>query len=268
MTAPDTGPEVVDPGMPPEGSAAGSPSRKRVSDRRRLVSALVRPGKGQLVAAILLLALGYAAVTQVRFYNQSDTYAGARQSDLVSLLNSLSLSTNRMQREITRLTETRDSLRTDSDAKQTALDLAKQQETTLSILAGTVPVIGPGVQVTIRDPASVVSVESMLNGVSELRDAGAEAIAINGVRVVASTAFGQDDSGSLLVDGTALRSPYEISVIGDPQTLKSAVSFQGGFAFEVRAAGAKMSVETADSVAIAAVVTPERAQYATPSASE
>jgi uncharacterized protein YlxW (UPF0749 family) len=252
----------------PDAGSTGAAATGRVSDRRRLLRALLRPGKGQIIAAVLLLALGYAAVTQVRAHGQSDSYAGARQSDLVTLLNSLSLATSRMQREVSRLTETRDSLQTDSNSKQTALDLAKQQASTLAIIAGTVPVVGPGVRVTIHDSASVVSVESLLNGVSELRDAGAEAIAINGTRVVASTAFEQDNEGHLVVGGSPLQSPYVIDVIGDPQTLKSAVSFEGGFAFEVRAAGARLNVQTSDAIEIAAVVTVAPAQYATPSTSE
>ncbi len=211
----------------------------RVSDRRRLLRALLRPGKGQVIAAVLLLALGYAAVTQVRAHGQSDSYAGARQSDLVTLLNSLSLATEP------------DAARgqpTDRDARLPADRLQRQADRPRSRQAAgehawpsspaRSPWSGPGVRVTIHDSASVVSVESLLNGVSELRDAGAEAIAINGTRVVASTAFEQDsDGGHLVVGGSPLQSPYVIDVIGDPQTLKSAVSFEGGFAFEVRARG-------------------------------
>lgn len=221
-----------------------------------------------MIAAVLLLVLGFGAVIQLRARGTADPYQGARQSDLVSLLNSLSLSTSRIQREITRLTQTRDSLANDSNAKQTALNLAKEQETNLAIIAGTIPVTGPGVVVTIHDPGSVVSVESLLNGISELRDAGAEAIAINGTRVVASTAFQQDSEGNLEVDGVQLKTPYVINVIGDPQTLKSAVSFEGGFAFEVRAAGATLGVRTSDSIAIAAVVSLSPSHYASAAPSE
>jgi uncharacterized protein YlxW (UPF0749 family) len=242
--------------------------QKPSTGRQRLMQALMRPRKGQLIAGLLLLALGFAGVTQVRTHGSSGTYAGARQSDLVSLLNSLSSSTSRIQREINRLTQTRDSLKSDSNAKETALNLAKEQETTLSIVAGTIPVTGPGVRITIRDSGSVVSVESLVNGVSELRDAGAEAIAINGTRVVASTAFAQDSQGHLMVGGTQLSTPYVVSVIGYPETLKSAVAFQGGFAFEVRAAGARLGVRTSDSVDIAAVVSVTPALYASPAPPE
>ena len=67
----------------------------------------------------------------------------------------------------------------------------------LGILAGTVPATGPGVTITIDDPDGAVTRPTLLDGVEELRDAGAEAIEINdSVRVVASTSFTDGDGGS------------------------------------------------------------------------
>ena len=58
----------------------------------------------------------------------------------------------------------------------------------LRILTGTVAATGPGVTLTIDDPDGSVTAATLLDGVEELRDAGAEAIEINdSVRVVAST---------------------------------------------------------------------------------
>ena len=76
---------------------------------------------------------------------------------------------------------------------------------TLDILAGTVPVTGPGIRITIEEVDGPVDIDSLLDTVQELRTAGAEAMQINGeVRVVAQTSF-EDGVGGIDVDGTAAR---------------------------------------------------------------
>lgn len=232
--------------------------------RERLRVALLRPGRGQVITAVLLLLLGFAAVTQVKARDRDDTYAGARQSDLVSLINSLALSTSRTEGEIARLTETRDSLRNDANARETAIELAQQQTITMGLIVGTLPAIGPGIRITIQDEETQVPMEALLNGLSELRDAGAEAIEINGVRVVASTVLAEGSSTGLEVGGVALTAPYIIEVIGDTATLRSAVTFEGGLAFEVRSAGASLDISGASAIEIASVVTVATPRYAEP----
>ena len=134
------------------------------------------------------------------------------------------------------LQRTRDALRSDTRSRRTALERAQQQATTLGILAGTVPVVGPGVRVTVTDDKGGVGSNQLLEGLEELRDAGAEAIELNDkVRVVAQTSL-KDTRGGSLVDGTLLKSPFVIEAIGNAPSLATALDFKGGFTDEVRAA--------------------------------
>ncbi len=145
---------------------------------------------------MLLALLGFAAVTQVKANEQDDQYVGARQGDLIQYINNLSLASQRAESEIARLQRTRDALRSDTRARRTALDRAQQQATTLGILAGTVPVVGPGVRVTVTDDKGGVGSNQLLEGLEELRDAGAEAIELNDkVRVVAQTSLKDTGGG-------------------------------------------------------------------------
>ena len=76
--------------------------------RQRLLAALTRPGsRGQLTAAILLAVVGFAGVVQVQSTEENDVYAGARQEDLIQLLNSLGLASQRAENEIAELEQTR-----------------------------------------------------------------------------------------------------------------------------------------------------------------
>jgi uncharacterized protein YlxW (UPF0749 family) len=242
---------------------SGATEPPPLDGRARLVAALRRPGsRGQVTAAVLLAVLGFAAVTQVRSNSRDDNYVGARQGDLIQYINNASLASRRAETEIARLQQTRDSLGDDTLARRTALARAREQAGTLGILAGTVPAVGPGVRVTVTDAGTSVGTNQLLNGLQELRDAGAEVIELNGrVRVVAQTSL-QDTAGGVLVDGQRLEAPYVIEAIGDPETLATALDFTGGFIAGVKTVGGKVQVKQLDKVEITTVREAAAPRYA------
>ncbi|MDI6908420.1 DUF881 domain-containing protein [Nocardioides sp.] len=233
--------------------------------RQRLLRALVRPSRSQAVVAVLLAVLGYAAVTQVRFNEVDNTYGSLREQDLIDVLNGLAGTSQRAEAEIARLQRTRDDLLSDTGSREAALAQAQQEADTLAILAGLVPVTGPGIRVTVTEQTGVVGVQSMVDTLQELRTAGAEAIQINGqVRVVADTAV-EDVSGGLLVGGQMVTSPYVIDVIGEPHTLASSgIDFPDGPRDLFQDDGASVVVDELASLDIESVVKPERPEYAEP----
>lgn len=235
------------------------------SGRRKLWSALTgRPSKGQLVAGALLAVLGYAATVQIQLTRSSTDFAGQSRGDLVELLDSLSGAANRAQQQISDLQNQRDELQSGSSSRAAAIAAEQQRLEDLQILAGSVGAQGPGVTVTIADPQSSVTASSLLNGVEELRDAGAEAIQINTtVRVVQSSWFG-GLPGALTVDGRAIRAPYVIRVIGSAHTLSDAVGFPGGLADEISSLGGNVTVQENDSLDITALHPVTTPQYARP----
>lgn len=205
--------------LPPDAPANG---------RQRLQSALLRPSRAQAVVALLLALLAFATITQVRANRVDDSFAGYREQDLIDVLNGLAGTTQRAESEIARLEKARDRLRSDTTQHQAALAQAQKETDTLNILAGLVPVTGPGIRLTITEQDLGVTVGVFLNTIEELRAAGAEAIQINGkVRVVAQTSF-TDALGGLLVDGQILSSPYVIDAIGAPDTLSGALTYPSG----------------------------------------
>ena len=244
--------------------------------RRRALRELAHPhwSRGQAVAAVLLAGLGFAAAVQVRSNDQDQNFTGARQADLISLIDSLSLAAERARDEIDQLTRTRDQLRGSTSNEAAALQLAREQERTWGILAGTLAVRGPGVRVTVDPRGAGVGTDQILNGLQELRDAGAESIEINDrVRVVAQTAItdtagggggGGGDVSGIRVDGVALQPPYVIDAIGDPDTLAKGIDFQGGFVTEVEEVGGAVRVERAQRIEITALHATQKLRYATP----
>lgn len=235
------------------------------SGRDRLLAAMRRPGsRAQLTAALLLAVVGFASVVQVQATEEDDVYAGMRQEDMLQLLNSLAAASERTENQIAELEQTRSSLRNNTESRQAALETARQQANVLGILAGTLPAVGPGVVVTVEDPQGKVGIDQLLNGLEELRDAGAEAIEINDtVRVIAQTSLDVGDTG-IVVDGQPVSPPYTIEAIGDSHTLAQGLDFPGGFNDTVESIGGNVLVDEASSVEIATTREPEQSEYAQP----
>ncbi|WP_310963420.1 DUF881 domain-containing protein [Nocardioides terrisoli] len=230
----------------------------------RLRRSLLHPSRAQLGVAALLGVLMFAAVTQVRLYGQSNAYSGLRQSDLVQALNGLSAASARSDAEISQLERTRDALRNNSEQRTAALAQAQKELTTLGILAGTLPAHGPGLEIVVSDPKGQYRVNHLLDGIEALRDAGAEAMQMNGqVRIVAQTSF-EDAEGGIDVDGRLLTPPYTIDVIGDPTTLATALNFPGGFKDDVALDEGTTKVTRKKDVEINVTRTPTNPHYATP----
>jgi len=253
--------------MPDTGTPPTPPTPPPPTDGRdRLVASLRKPGsRGQITAGVLMVVLGFAAVVQVRSNSQDAEYVGARQDELISLINSLSLASQRAENEIAQLEQTRNSLLNDTQARRTALERARQRADELGILAGTVPAVGPGVTVTVEDPDSAVGANQLINGIQELRDAGAEAIELNDtVRVVAQTSLRDGTEGGVLVDGEQITAPYVVEAIGGPHNLASALDLRRGFSYEVEQVGGAVAVARTDSIEIATVHETPTSEYANP----
>ena len=121
-------PDPMPDPMPDEPTGPEQPPAEEPTGRDRLVASLRKPGgRGQITAGVLMLVLGFAAVVQVRSNTTDAEYVGARQDELINLINSLSLASDRAENEIAELEETRNSLLNDTQARRTALERARQR---------------------------------------------------------------------------------------------------------------------------------------------
>jgi uncharacterized protein YlxW (UPF0749 family) len=251
------------PEAPPESTAPAGAGADDAG-RQRLRDALLRPSRGQLVVGVLLAALGFAAITQVRTNTTDNTYAGYREQDLVDVLSGLAGTSEKAQRQLTQLEATRRQLEQNKADQQAALQAAQKQAQELSILAGWVPVTGPGIRITVTEGPRTVDVDAVLDTIEELRSAGAEAMQVNGqVRLVAQSAV-ESAPGGLRIDGTLLTSPYVFDVIGDPKTLEGALSLIDGPVAQFKDAGATVTVQEEKALDITAVRTPTTPEFAQP----
>ena len=120
-----------------------------------------------------------------------------------------------------------------------------------------------------HDRDGVIDSAVLLDAVQELRDAGAEAIQIDDVRVVASTWFDDVPSGVGVVGRRArsLASPYRCWRSATSATLATALEIPGGVVDTVRTAGGRIDDHPGDAGRRDRVAAASTPQYARPAPS-
>ncbi|MEU1004994.1 DUF881 domain-containing protein [Streptomyces tibetensis] len=236
----------------------------RLTGRQRLAQGVWPPRvtRAQLIVAVLLFGLGFGLAVQVASNSDSDNaLRGARQEDLVRILDELDDRTQRLEDEKQGLEKQRDELENSSDQAEEARKQTVEKERQLGILAGTVPAQGPGITMTIQDTKGTVEADMLLDAIQELRAAGAEAIQVNGVRVVAGT-YLTDSGKGVGVDGNKINAPYRFKVIGKPQDLEPALNIPGGVVQTLEKEQATVTIERSTDIVVDALRAAKRPDYA------
>jgi uncharacterized protein YlxW (UPF0749 family) len=172
--------------------------------------------------------VGFLLVSQFRGTQRfSQRLSAESEGDLARILASLTTEADSLRDEISALKLQLVDLEASSRSDEAAAKAADDQLQALQVLAGTVPVAGPGITLDIQDPGGSVGYDTLIDVVQELRDAGAEAVAVNGQRVGVSSAFATAQ-GKVTLDGVVLTQPFRVTAIGQPATLESGLKIPGG----------------------------------------
>ncbi len=120
----------------------------------------------------------------------------------------------------------------------------------LMVVSGAAAASGPGVRVTVSAPINPLDMQDLIN---ELRNAGAEAMAINGQRIVVNSVVAREGSDLVLGD-QVLTSPYVLEAIGQPDTIETALLRRGGLVglLEYAYPGLKIAVNQTDNLTLVA----------------
>jgi len=212
----------------------------------------------RLCLAAALLGLGVATVAQLRTQrNLQKTWYD--EDEQVVLLSELVDSNQRLRSEIATLS----AQQTASEAQRpgTVLEELVANLNRVRTLNGVAVVAGPGIEVVLDGPLNALDLQDTLN---ELRNAGAEAIALNGLRLVVDSAFDVGQGGELRVGGQVVRRPYRLQAIGDPQTMEAALLRRGGLLSFLERSYPALSVQVVqrDRLVLDASRTPVTLQYA------
>lgn len=173
---------------------------------------------------VVCFAIGVLLAAQYQTQNRSLRSASAPSSaDQAAIIGNLYENNLALRREVTSLQAKLDEY--ERSMRSGDVEDAVQAVNRLRLVNGLSEVTGPGVVVTVN---GAVRPQELLDLVNELRNAGAEALALNEERIVARSAF-SGDTRQVLVNRRPMQPPYIVRAIGHPDTLERALLRKGGF---------------------------------------
>lgn len=186
----------------------------------------MRTRNGAIAASIVALFLGLLAVTQIQV---QDVYSRSLEvetpSSLTTVIANLAERNNALREEIFDLRLRTESAREEVASGKGSLTEAQRQLAQLQIFAVSTAVHGDGISVKVDGAFDESALSDLVN---ELRNSGAEAIAVNDVRVGSRSWFGSRSDGALTVDGSAVQGPWTVRAIGAPEVMYVAMTRTGG----------------------------------------
>jgi uncharacterized protein YlxW (UPF0749 family) len=202
--------------------------------------------RSQLIVAVVAFVLGLLVVVQIRSQQGSAGLANLTSQDLTLLVANLNTRNDQLRAEIATVERQLEALELGGSRGASSINELRATLTRIRAWAGLDPVGGNGITIILRGGMDGPAVEDLIN---ELRNAGAEAIAIEDVRVVPGTVIG-GSGGTVSVDDTALADPFAIQAIGSPASLIGSLTRAGGIVAQVAATHPEVTIEVEETRAM------------------
>ncbi len=180
--------------------------------------------RSQLTIAAVAFALGLLVVVQLRSQAGDTGLAQLSAQDLTVLVANLNDRNDELRTEVASLDRELATLVQNRSRGDVSVDEISADLERVRAYAGLDPVAGPGVTISIDGPIDGPGVEELIN---ELRNAGAEAIAVGTVRVVTGVVV-TGGPGAAAIDGVPLKDGFEVAAIGAPDKLTGSLTRSGG----------------------------------------
>ncbi len=184
----------------------------------------MRRRSSRVAMSLVLLLLGFLVVVQLRSQTTGDPLAGMSVQEIGELVANLTTRNNQLREEIATLESQRESVqaavqRGDTSAVGIRSDLAR-----ILAWSGAAPVTGAGVRISVAGMVPGDALELLLN---ELRNAGAEAIAVGDARLVPGI-VATGPAGDVAIGDLTVVDPIQVVAIGQPETLAGSLTRVGG----------------------------------------
>ena len=215
-----------------------------------------------ITIGIACFALMLVMFMQFKVVKQTDITAieTMRESELKLELSSWTEKYNQLNEKYKEVVAKIEEYKNEKVSDEKTAQLLEAELVQLNELLGKTDVEGDGIVIQLKDQAgkqlsedvTVASIneEDLLLIINELFAAGAEAISINGYRIISTSSIFPIGTEILKLNGERIQSPYVINAIGNPDYLKSAVSGKGGQVDELKELGHETSVDTSKKIKI------------------
>ena len=232
--------------------------------------------KGELAVMAVCVVVGFLLAAQLRgvqLAGAADATNASRLETLQSLYNDVVEERDGLTEQVGQLQSELELYRQQAASGDEGSEALKTELEQMEITAGLTDVEGPGVTVVLEDStqANVTGDEAdylihdndILSVINELRSAGAEAISLNGERILATSEV-RCTGAVVTVNGRRYAAPYVIFAIGDPDTLYSALTMRNGVVDILSQWGITVRVTASDQLLIPAYSGTVDYQYAKP----
>ncbi len=183
----------------------------------------MRRTSSRLAVSAVLLLLGFLAVAQANVTADPGLAAMSAQ-DLTVLVANLTTRNNQLREEIATLGGQRAATAAAVQRGDTSVGQIRSDLDRIRGWSGALPITGPGVRVLIEGPIPGDAVSQLIN---ELRNAGADGIAIGEIRDVPGVVV-TGPAGDLTVGGIPLSGDIELIAVGQPEALSGSLTRAGG----------------------------------------
>lgn len=138
-----------------------------------------------------------------------------QEKELALEVSQLIKSNKELQKQLAKLNTQYETLHQKTQNRQNAESSLRNSINEYQIITGAIPVEGPGIILETAEDLSTTQITDLVNA---LKNIGAEAIEINGIRLTPTLGW----------DATTFKSPYHIEAIGDGRLLKDSLERRGG----------------------------------------
>jgi len=194
--------------------------------------------KWQLTLTIAFAFLGLLLSVQFRAQKAMVNDLNSQSNEtLAAIAKNLTNNYYKLIQEVWDLRTQLKLLEQSADQDKTVLEAMTREKQKMITAIGSKSVEGPGLVITVpSNDRNYFGYQDLIDIVNELWNAGAEAIAVNGIRVNSGTSFlPTDELSTITMDGIRLSYPYVIEAIGAPAALDKGISIPSGIIDNLRA---------------------------------
>lgn len=205
----------------------------------------------QFTIGLIMAIISFLVITQLNTERNVEKRLNTQTpTELGQIIRNMTIEKDSLLTEVQKLSLDIYKYRQLSEQKTLNLDQAIKNLDTMKIASGRVAITGPGVDVKINDYERLLADYDLVDLVQELRASGAEAIAINGVRITGRSFF-NGKQGSLFVNGKKIRLPVTVKAIGNASVMEQALNMPGGYSSTISTLqGVSMEIKQSESLYI------------------
>ena len=190
----------------------------------------MKSGISQATLFVVAMLIGLLAVGQLNSRARPIEIGSLSAQELSTLIETLTARNRELRTGLADIREQVRQYEVSGPQSESALQVSREDLRRITAFGGLAPVDGQGIVMDIDGDLDAIAFNDLVN---ELRNAGAEAIAVDDVRVTARSVAIQGPR-SLEVDGVQVGRRFTLRAIGSPDGLLGAMERPGGIISQLK----------------------------------